>query len=82
MAKKPSAKKKAAAKKVTLAHDDDGRFVADDPATPENEHVVSVDVNQARREAQRAVGMRRLGGAPVVSSTAKAPDGLADDPSP
>lgn len=59
MAKKP-AKKKAA----KLAHDEKGQFVADDPSTPENEHLAEAaqETDAARREAQRSVGLRKLGG--------------------
>jgi hypothetical protein len=59
MAKKP-AKKKAAKK----AHDEKGQFVADDPSTPENEHLAgaALEADVVRREAQRSVGLRRLGG--------------------
>ena len=55
------AKKKATVKK---AHAVDGRFIPDDPSTPENEHLGEVR-EVASRKAQLATpggGGRRLGG--------------------
>ena len=65
---------KASKSKVTTkrrrAHNPDGSFKADDPATPEiNEAYVDIpsdveppEVEVARREGQRAAGGRYLGG--------------------
>ena len=65
MAKKPARKK--AAKK---AHDKKGQFVADDPSTPENEHLAGAvqEVDTVRRESQRSVGLRKLGGKVIAGS--------------
>ena len=72
MAKK-SARKKAAKK----AHDEKGQFVADDPSTPENEHLAEAvqevteavqETDMTRRESQRSVGLRRLGGKVIAGS--------------
>jgi hypothetical protein len=73
-AKKPAVKKKAAPKKPAAkpsqrtarrmaekpAHGEGGRFIADDPATPENEHFGAVP--QARLDQRKVGGGRRLGG--------------------
>ena len=54
---------KRAAPKRTRAHKADGSFKADDPSTPDiNEAFVQEPAPEVHREAQRAVGLRRLGG--------------------
>ena len=57
--------KKAPAKQETaapLAHASDGKFVADDPSTPENEHLGEVPSPRAAQLATPGGGGRRLGG--------------------
>lgn len=56
---KVPAKKKAA---VPLAHASDGKFVADDPSTPENEHLGEVPSPRAAQLTTPGGGGRRLGG--------------------
>tara|TARA_R100001244_G_scaffold41976_1_gene38001 strand:- start:2300 stop:2518 length:219 start_codon:yes stop_codon:yes gene_type:complete len=58
-AKKAPAKQKAAVKK---AHASDGKFVADDPSTPENEHLGEVPSPRAAQLSTPGGGGRRLGG--------------------
>lgn len=54
---------KRAAPKRKRAHKADGSFKADDPSTPDiNEAFVQEPAPEVHREAQRAVGLRRLGG--------------------
>ena len=54
---------KRAAPKRKRAHKADGSFKADDPSTPDvNEAFVQEPAQEVHREAQRAVGLRRLGG--------------------
>ena len=54
---------KRAAPKRKRAHKADGSFKADDPSTPDiNEAFVQEPAPEGHREAQRAVGLRRLGG--------------------
>ena len=54
---------KRAAPKRKRAHKADGSFKADDPTTPDiNEAFVQQPAPEVHREAQRAVGLRRLGG--------------------
>ena len=54
---------KRAAPKRKRAHKADGSFQADDPSTPDiNEAFVQEPAPEVHREAQRAVGLRRLGG--------------------
>ena len=64
MAKAPAKKMvKKAAPKRKRAHKADGSFQADDPSTPDvNEAFVQEPAPEAQREAQRSVGLRRLGG--------------------
>ena len=67
---KPSTKKtspkKEPARRRTRAKKDDGTFMADDPSTPDvNEAFVQEEApvpEEDQRVAQRAVGLRRLGG--------------------
>ena len=54
---------KRAAPKRKRAHKADGSVQADDPSTPDvNEAFVQEPAPEVHREAQRAVGLRRLGG--------------------
>tara|TARA_Y100000401_G_scaffold117543_1_gene126982 strand:- start:4975 stop:5181 length:207 start_codon:yes stop_codon:yes gene_type:complete len=64
MAKAPAKKMvKKAAPKRKRAHKADGSFQADDPSTPDvNEAFVQEPAPEVHREAQRSVGLRRLGG--------------------
>ena len=67
---KPSTKKtspkKEPSRRRTRAKKDDGTFMADDPSTPDvNEAFVQEEApvpEEDQRVAQRAVGLRRLGG--------------------
>ena len=60
MAKAPARKK---AVKRKRAHNSDGSFKSENPATPDvNEAFVPEEVPITQREAQRTVGLRRLGG--------------------
>ena len=59
-------RRKAAAKKRTTsrrkAHDSGGKFIADDPLTPANEHLGEVPSPRKAQLATPGGGGRRLGG--------------------
>lgn len=59
--KKAVSKTKAAIKR-RRAHNVDGSFKADDPSTPEVNEAFVQEAPVDQREAQRSVGLRRLGG--------------------
>ena len=66
MAARKTSTKREPAKRRARAKKADGTFKADDPSTPDvNEAFVQEEAPapvEARRSAQRSVGLRRLGG--------------------
>ena len=60
--KAKKAKKAPAKAAAPLAHASDGKFVADDPSTPGNEHLGEVPSPRAAQLATPGGGGRRLGG--------------------